>query len=305
MVSLRFASKHFCSVMVFQTLPRRNGQSHLPIPRGKHIVGATDLETENGLLLRCYYPVAISESSSDHFKSFSSWLPWLPSLEYADGYLRFKFSASIPLLPRVFRFLLCDPKCPTDGNAPVLIGDKPMPVIIFSHGLGAMRTTYSILLTELASQGNFVAAVEHKDGSASATRDGQGVWQFERKILPGENEYTVRNAQVTQRVEECESVYRLLCHLGGKSAVKEDLKLRKSPAAEKFVDAIAKAKLDLDKGCYISGHSFGGATALKALCTSRYVALHFSVIIFSSCPCEAETADVNYLELEVCVNVSR
>ena len=42
----------------------------------------------------------------------------------------------------------------------------PFPVIVFSHGLGGMRTTYSTICCDLASHGYVIASVEHKDQSA-------------------------------------------------------------------------------------------------------------------------------------------
>ena len=40
----------------------------------------------------------------------------------------------------------------------------PLPVIMFSHGVAGMRTTYSAVCCDLASHGYLVAAVEHRCG---------------------------------------------------------------------------------------------------------------------------------------------
>ncbi len=40
-----------------------------------------------------------------------------------------------------------------------------LPVVVFSHGLGGMRTTNSAVCCDLASYGFLVASVEHRYGS--------------------------------------------------------------------------------------------------------------------------------------------
>ena len=54
-----------------------------------------------------------------------------------------------------------DMHIPAIARAPPLEGDR-FPVVIFSHGLSAMRSVYSMIHCDLASQGYIVAAVEHK-----------------------------------------------------------------------------------------------------------------------------------------------
>ena len=39
---------------------------------------------------------------------------------------------------------------------------SPLPVIMFSHGSGGMRTNYSAICCDLASHGYLVAAIEHR-----------------------------------------------------------------------------------------------------------------------------------------------
>ena len=108
-----------------------------------------------------------------------------------------------------------------------------------------------------------MAAIEHKDGSAAASLNVDGSWMYERKLLPDEDEYFVRNNQVLQRVEECEKAYSLLknfCH-------ENDWKLFKP--TEEFCQSFTKSSLDLENGCIISGHSFGSATSVMAMHTSK------------------------------------
>ncbi|KAH9512649.1 Platelet-activating factor acetylhydrolase [Bulinus truncatus] len=58
---------------------------------------------------------------------------------------------------------------PVLWQAPLLKSNEKFPVLIVSHGIGGNRTTMSTYCCELASYGYVVAAIEHRDGSASMT----------------------------------------------------------------------------------------------------------------------------------------
>merc|ERR1719319_123870 len=115
-----------------------------------------------GLLVRLYYPCQPTAPDP------AGWPRWLPAPAYAQGYLRYKFSSLSPLLPlmgRLFTWLIGDPRIPASTSSPPL-ASSPRPLLLLSHGLAACRTSYSWLAADLASQGLLVAALEHRDGSA-------------------------------------------------------------------------------------------------------------------------------------------
>ncbi len=117
------------------------------------------------------------------YQKHDKWLRWCPSREYARGYISLITQSLSSLLSWFFLWLIGNPYMPVIGGSPALL--KPpekrnrmnpgtWPVIVYSHGMASMRTTYSILLTNLASHGYFIAAVEHRDGTAPATKLNKG-----------------------------------------------------------------------------------------------------------------------------------
>ncbi|KAM8953984.1 platelet-activating factor acetylhydrolase [Pelodytes ibericus] len=238
----------------------------IPSGKGPHSVGCTDLMSDHtieGSFLRLYYPCTDSGVYEDTM--------WIPRKEYYLG-LADTLKLNRSTLGYIFRYYFGSVSCPARWNAPFKPGEK-YPLIIFSHGLGAFRTLYSAVCIGLASQGFVVAAVEHRDESASATHylkerspaDAcetncdtlEEVWMYIKTPKPGEDEYPLRFEQVQRRADECLKALDLLLEINTGKHVTNAL-------PSDFDWLLLKDSLDV-KRIAVAGHSFGAATAIKAL----------------------------------------
>ncbi|KAE8605307.1 hypothetical protein XENTR_v10015060 [Xenopus tropicalis] len=240
--------------------------SGIPQGKGPHAVGSMDFmsgPSNQGSFFRLYYPCA----EAGHYEEPL----WIPRKEYYLG-----LADTLKLNRFAVNFFLCyyfgSVKSPARWNAPFKPGEQ-YPLIIFSHGLGAFRTLYSAICIELASQGFVVAAVEHRDRSASATYYLQEkspsdpgepggptleeVWLYNKILKAGEDEYPLRVQQVNQRAEECIRALDIILNF---NAGKHTANLLPSD----FDWNLLKDSIDVQRIAAV-GHSFGAATAIKSL----------------------------------------
>jgi platelet-activating factor acetylhydrolase len=162
------------------------------------------------------------------------------------------------------------------------------PVIVFSHGLGGCRTTYSGICGEFASHGFVVCAIEHRDGTASVTSLDKGKRTMPyRRPKQDEDEYRMRRGQIHHRLGEIHSAWELLERLNSGNAVdncleeitatatatatstslatlNDDNANNDSVTPNRFDQKQLKNRLDLDRAV-MAGHSFGAATTIEAL----------------------------------------
>ena len=134
------------------------------------------------------------------------------------------------------------------GTPPEGYPERPVfPLLMFSHGLGGTRTTYSSVCGEFASYGFVVCAVEHRDGSGprtfvNHTKEGRGSrqereatghvdhleeekghsWDVQDFIFPKQNpsdtmpgneggvDHDLRTAQIQMRLAEIEEGYEII-----------------------------------------------------------------------------------------------
>jgi len=193
----------------------------LPLPSGPYVLGVSDIETEH-ILVRLFYPSRLGPSPS----LWETKPSWLISLAYARGYgdfLKVPAVVSIPLFGTFFSGVKIpnalqdgpvfkDPKleqaaarAEAEGNTQQLqqLQQPRFPLVLVSHGLGGMRTTYSAFCSDLASHGFVVASVEHRDFSASLTFRNDHQEPVTYKVLPTDvDEFEFRNGQVKHRVQE-------------------------------------------------------------------------------------------------------
>lgn len=226
-------------------------------------VAVADYEPEGlDVLMRLYYPT--------HERPPARWRRplWVPTLAYSHGMMHFLFDFGDPkrswwqrLLARAAYIgghvatTLFD-TLPVKENA-VPRSEKTMPVVIFSHGLAGTRNMYAALCTSLASQGFLVAALEHRDGSASCASkiDDAGGVKHEPYVHTDGN-FAWRREQIDRRVREF-------------SAAADALSRSPAPPrnvfpGSRFDPGTLAGLLDTSR-LTAAGHSFGGATVLAAL----------------------------------------
>jgi len=245
----------------------------LPKYSGPYEVGSIDLEVpleetkefpvtetkSETILVRLFYPA----STDGVRKSTPTWLPQ-PTREYAKGYASF---LKQPVLPTSLAISLAvyNTTIPASEGAPPA---KPqpnarLPVMIFSHGLGGSRNAYSQWCGSMASHGIFVAAIEHRDGSApisvvNAGTKKQSTVPYRRILEYNDETKDLRTSQLAQRTFEVARLVALLRDINHGKDIIVDHEKKKS--IEMF-----KGLLHTKKGQFImAGHSFGAATAVAA-----------------------------------------
>ncbi|TVY76049.1 Platelet-activating factor acetylhydrolase, partial [Lachnellula suecica] len=178
------------------------------------------------------------------------------------------------------------------------------PLLVFSHGLGGTRTTYSSLCGEFASYGFVVVALEHRDGSgprtfvnlppdnkamnssnidlsAEAKRTGASRMDYvfpqhnPRDTMPGNKcgvDSELRGAQIQLRLAEIEEALHVMSiiHAGkGEQISSSNLRQRNSTGGSsrglRGINWSAwKDRFHLKQVTMI-GHSFGAATTVEVL----------------------------------------
>ncbi|XP_062818869.1 platelet-activating factor acetylhydrolase 2, cytoplasmic [Anolis carolinensis] len=243
---------------VSQSLGLPRGQGALP-------VGCTDVmvgQNPKGLFFRLFYPCVPQDGAEQP--------AWIPRYEYYYGladYMNMNRKWFAPLLSVTFGSC----KIPVNWNAPFRPSSHKYPLIIFSHGLGAIRTVYSAICIEMASRGFLVMALEHRDRSASATyfckldpeapdlpgSQANEEWLSYRGVPKDQKEFHFRNPQLHQRANECIRGLKLFRSI---DAGKPPVNLLRTD----FDLSALKDNIDLTKVA-VMGHSFGGATSVLAL----------------------------------------
>jgi platelet-activating factor acetylhydrolase len=255
---------------IFPALPKYPGpytvgtiELEIPIKQTKNfdLIG-TRVET---VLVRFFYPAEIS--SLGNKATAPTWLPQ-PSAEYAKGYAIFLKQPVFPASHAIHLAVANKRISAIENVPPTEPSEGRLPVMIFSHGLGGSRNAYSTWCGSIASYGVFVAAIEHRDGTAPISVVNAGtVDQYEvpYRRIPEYNQETkhLRTCQLRQRIYEISNLIHVLRDINHGERVVDVLGHKNSLLAQ------FKGILNTKKGQYImAGHSFGAATTV-AVCKDK------------------------------------
>ncbi|OAR02437.1 hypothetical protein LLEC1_04028 [Akanthomyces lecanii] len=235
---------------------------------------AADLET---VQYRVFYP-AVAASTEKPI----SWLP-APQRNHVSAYTQFvginhMLAGMLSFLPRHLYYATI----PVHKNAkllPATTDNQRWPTMIFSHGLGGNRTSYSYIAGSLASHGVVVFCPEHRDGSAVVTyiRLKDQMNRFftanTRREIPynrishavSPEVYEAREDQLRIRLWEMGLVHEAVQAMDSGDTF-TNLNLS-TPSLDQFTNA-----LDVKRpgSIIFAGHSFGAATAYQLLKSTYY-----------------------------------
>ncbi|KAJ4165643.1 hypothetical protein LMH87_007267 [Akanthomyces muscarius] len=235
---------------------------------------AADIET---VQYRVFYP-AVAASTEKPI----SWLP-APQRNHVSAYTQFvginqMLAGMLSFLPRHLHYATI----PVHKNAkllPATTNDQRWPTMIFSHGLGGNRTSYSYIAGSLASHGVVVFCPEHRDGSAVVTyiRLKDQMNRFftanTRREIPynrishvvSPEVYEAREDQLRIRLWEMGLVHEAVQAMDSGDTF-TNLNLS-TPSLDQFTNA-----LDVKRpgSIIFAGHSFGAATVYQLLKSTYY-----------------------------------
>jgi len=254
---------------------------------------------DEGVFARIFYPTRLKSDDSDPGQAGTAtpeeYPMWRPRREYLDGLADYRNSNSF-YIHFFFDWILGGRRISTNKKQPLASGGK-FPVVVFSHGISGHRSCYSTYCASLASYGFVVAAIEHRDRSASwsyylkesTSSEAEGKKMVECPVLittfpEGEKEFKERNRQLHIRVHECINTLDVLDRLNtGLETNNNTPGMRIVYGGEfdwnqfKVLVGIQaglihafQGRLDIDRASII-GHSMGGASAIAVqACTDRF-----------------------------------
>ncbi|KAK5993750.1 Platelet-activating factor acetylhydrolase-like protein [Cladobotryum mycophilum] len=246
-------------------IPVSELSSPCPVPDN-----AGDIPT---VLFRVFYP-AVPDSNQKR-------IPWLPNPQrhHVSAYTQFigvghTLAEFLSFLPRHLYYA----SIPVHKNATMQqaeTDDKRWPTMIFSHGLGGSRNSYSYIAGSLASHGVVVFCPEHRDGSAVASfaRIPSQNGRVARKVFPYDRishevtpeVYTAREAQLRIRLWEMGLVHEAVLAMdAGQSFTNLNTS---TPSLDQF---IGQLNVNEPGNIIFGGHSFGATTVYQLLKSTYY-----------------------------------
>ncbi|XP_013858285.1 platelet-activating factor acetylhydrolase [Austrofundulus limnaeus] len=273
----------------------------IPPPKGPNVVGCTDFMMDHstqGSFFRLYYPCQETEKSEKP--------DWVPSREYFNGladFMKINRTVSERIFNYLFGSFkipaYTDAPFKSDEKCPVVIFSHGLGAFrtlysaicaeLASQGFIVASVEHSVDTRGTygdEQKGRVLPAAGHVDcgisfsnindidQSASATyyfrkeaeieQSGSTQdslikeWMYYRSLRHGESEFPLRNQQVKQRADECILVLDRLTEINSGVAVQNVLQTQ-------FDWTTLQNSMDLCRMA-VMGHSFGGATAVEALC---------------------------------------